>query len=102
MHLSTVVTDLFHNGDLSYRDVRGGPDRCSRGLTLRVPQPAAGLEKGRRRPEDLLDLVDYLPPGSRKHASDRGTQLSLWAQRNTTICRKAPGRSAEFGRFRSA
>ncbi|BCB78826.1 hypothetical protein GCM10022251_80640 [Phytohabitans flavus] len=25
-------------GDLSYRDVRGGPDRCSRGLTLRDTQ----------------------------------------------------------------
>ncbi|BCB75493.1 hypothetical protein Pflav_019030 [Phytohabitans flavus] len=28
------LDELFQ--DLSYRDARGGPDRCSRGLTLRV------------------------------------------------------------------
>ncbi|BCB77185.1 hypothetical protein GCM10022251_57260 [Phytohabitans flavus] len=33
---SSRLEDQFQDQDLGYRDVRGGPDRCSRGLTLRA------------------------------------------------------------------
>ncbi|BCB87841.1 hypothetical protein Psuf_051540 [Phytohabitans suffuscus] len=35
---------------MSYRDVRGGPDRCSRSLTLRVTQPKPNLASLRDGP----------------------------------------------------